>query len=382
MASLHRRPHTKNWFCAYYLPDGRRAFRSTGTSNRRKALAVAVKYDEASRLAKSDHLNESVARRVINDIYALKRGEQLPSDTVREYLESWLQRKAGEIAESSYAEYKMTADLILQHLGQLADKPMDAVERRDAMSFRDALVKRVSPATANKRIKIARVIWGAARRDGVVQDNPFTKVEGLKVERSQRRPFTMQELKTVLAACDTEWKGIVLVGLYTGQRLGDITNLRWGQIDFEQKTVSFVTQKTEHSSLLPLHKVLCDFLLTLPSADDPSDAVFPAAVTKGTNTLSREFGEILHKAGLIVMDKPQRMHEGQGKGRNARRAVGGLSFHCLRHTATSLLKNAGASDVVAREIIGHDSEAVSRRYTHIETDTLRTAVDKMPDVTS
>jgi site-specific recombinase XerD len=36
--------------------------------------------------------------------------------------------------------------------------------------------------------------------------------------------------------------------------------------------------------------------------------------------------------------------------------------------------------VVARDIVGHDSVAVSRNYTHIETDTLRKAVDLMPDV--
>ena len=53
-----------------------------------------------------------------------------------------------------------------------------------------------------------------------------------------------------------------------------------------------------------------------------------------------------------------------------------------RHTATSLLKNAGVSDVVAREIIGHGSVVVSRHYTHIETDTLRSALDRLPDVTA
>ena len=36
---------------------------------------------------------------------------------------------------------------------------------------------------------------------------------------------------------------------------------------------------------------------------------------------------------------------------------------------------------MARDIIGHESEAVSRNYTHIETETKRVAVDKMPDVT-
>src|ERR1041385_3183459 len=65
---------------------------------------------------------------------------------------------------------------------------------------------------------------------------------------------------------------------------------------------------------------------------------------------------------------------------NGKRQTGGLSFHCLRHTATSLLKNAGVSDVVARDLIGHDSPAVSAHYTHIDTATQRKALDSMPDV--
>ena len=44
------------------------------------------------------------------------------------------------------------------------------------------------------------------------------------------------------------------------------------------------------------------------------------------------------------------------------------------------IKNAGVSDVVARDIIGHDSAAVSRVYTHIDTETKRKAVDMMPDI--
>jgi hypothetical protein len=46
------------------------------------------------------------------------------------------------------------------------------------------------------------------------------------------------------------------------------------------------------------------------------------------------------------------------------------------------LKRAGASDVVAREIIGHETAAVSRVYSHIDAATLRTAIDKMPDLTT
>ena len=67
--------------------------------------------------------------------------------------------------------------------------------------------------------------------------------------------------------------------------------------------------------------------------------------------------------------------------RRGARQSGGLGFHCLRHTATTLLKRAGASDVVAREIIGHETAVVSRTYSHIDIATLRGAIDKLPDIT-
>jgi integrase len=76
----------------------------------------------------------------------------------------------------------------------------------------------------------------------------------------------------------------------------------------------------------------------------------------------------------------KRTNKSKGKGRSTLRSTGGLGFHCLRHTATTLLKRAGASDVVAREIVGHDTAAVSRTYSHIDSATLRAAIDKLPDL--
>jgi hypothetical protein len=44
---------------------------------------------------------------------------------------------------------------------------------------------------------------------------------------------------------------------------------------------------------------------------------------------------------------------------------------------TSLLKATGASEAVAMEIVGHDSEAMSRRYTHMPMDVMRQAIGRM-----
>jgi hypothetical protein len=47
-----------------------------------------------------------------------------------------------------------------------------------------------------------------------------------------------------------------------------------------------------------------------------------------------------------------------------------------------MLKKAGVSNALAMAIIGHESEAVSRQYTHYSSDDLRAAMAKLPDVSA
>jgi integrase len=52
----------------------------------------------------------------------------------------------------------------------------------------------------------------------------------------------------------------------------------------------------------------------------------------------------------------------------------------LRHTTTSILKNAGVNSAIVMDVIGHQSTAISTHYTTIDSDTKRRAIDRMPDV--
>ncbi len=132
--------------------------------------------------------------------------------------------------------------------------------------------------------------------------------------------------------------------------------------------------------VIPLAKPLHGYLMTLPAPDDPKAPLFPAACKLGakrTSPLSNEFREILVRAGLATA----RTHQSTGKGRASKREGDALSFHCLRHSLTSWLKNAGVSNAIAMDLVGHDSEAISRNYTHIESATKAAALNKLPDVT-
>ena len=172
---------------------------------------------------------------------------------------------------------------------------------------------------------------------------------------------------------------MILFGLYTGQRLGDLARLTWRSLDIPNRELTLRTEKTDRNMVVPLAKPLIEFIQGMRVAVDSPDApLFPASfetlASGRIGTLSNRFYAILVEAGLAE----ERSRDGGGQGRSGARSTQPLSFHSLRHTATSMLKNAGVSESVVMDIIGHESAAVSRQYTHIDLDAKRKAMDRMP----
>jgi len=385
MGSLHRRERSKYFWAAFYMPDGRRAFRSTKCANRQDALQVLAAWEKAAALGRAGVLTAQQVHNVMQAIFLSANREQLPNSTARAYLLAWVGQKEPELADTSAGEYRRITGGFLDAIGKRADRPMDAIRPDDVLKWRSHLAERVGPATVNKCIKILRGAWAQAEKEGIVSRNVFQAVNTLKKPHGDsRRAFTLDELRRILEVCDTEWRGIVLMGVYTGQRMSDVVLLSWSQIDLARGEIYFNTRKTGARLTIPAAAPLREYLMGLHAGDDPRADLFPnqAAVMRSSGSaVSRAFMAILEDAGIIPKDAGHRKHASKGKGRSARRTLSEVSFHSLRHTATSLLKNAGVSDVVARSIVGHESESVSRTYTHIEGGTMREAVGRMPDVT-
>lgn len=382
MASLRRVPRSPYWIACFTLPDGTRTNRSTGTSDRREAQRIANEFEDAADEARSGRLTEARARKTIADIFAIGNKDALPSASVKDYLESWLKRKELEAGETTHARYAVICRQFLDDLGSKAKRDLLQLTAKEFVSFRDTQARKLSANSVNVALKVLRAAMAQAVRDGLIDHNEAARVSLLKREdKFQRRPFTLDELRRILEAADDEWRGMILFGLYTGQRLGDLAQLTWQNLDLARRELRLSTEKTGRRQIIPLAKQLMDYIDALPAGDNPKAPLFPRAYVAATNGTSsgrnsKQFHALLVQCGLA---RPQN-HKSTGKGRSARREQNELSFHCLRHTATSLLKNAGVSEVVARDIIGHDSAAVSANYTHVDEETKRRAVDLLPDV--
>jgi integrase len=385
MATVHRTPASPNWLCYYTDRKGERRTKSTLTRNRREAERICAKIQSLEDQARTGNITAEKARRVIEQVVGeimAESGAPIERKTVRDHFTSWIKATEAGRSERTFERYQEIASGFLAFMGGKADGDLAALRPEDIEHYRDHLQDRVAASTANLCLTVIRTGLEKAVKQGIFERNPAKLVDNLDVgERNERRAFTLPELKKLLAVCAGDWKTAVLAGVYTGMRLGDIQSLTWANLDLQTKELTIRTQKTGRVQIVPIAKPLLAHIEALPVGDDPKAPLCPSFQGKAVGTLSNQFHEIMASAGLVQPRGSHHKKEGKA-GRRGRRQLSDISFHALRHTATSLLKNAGVSDVVARDIIGHESEAVSRNYTHIEAETKRAALDKLPDVTT
>lgn len=381
MASVWRHPNSRYWSACFTNADGRQLKRSTKETNRTTALRIAEKFENAYR----QKLTEAQARKVVSDIYESIHGEALYHATTRNFMAGWLVAKKAETSSGSYKRYVNAVDKLLDFLGERADRDIAYVHKRDLLALRDQTVKNLSASTANTDLKILRIAFRQAVNDGLRLDNPAAAIKTLKDRKAdgapERRPFTEGELRKLLAVAKGEWHDIILAGLYTGQRLGDVASMRWRMIDLEHRTINFLTRKTGRTVIVPIAGALLALLVKLSKAEHAAnDPVFPIAnqsridADGESRRLSAEFHAHLVTAGLAN----KRSKKNTGKGHSVKRTTSELTFHSLRHNTTSWLKDAGVPESVVRDIVGHESELVSRGYTHVSESTKRKALGKLP----
>ena len=170
---------------------------------------------------------------------------------------------------------------------------------------------------------------------------------------------------------------MIKIGLYSGGRLADIASLRWVNVDLERSELRYEACKTGKRVLIPLVGALRTHIEALPSSDDPRAFLHPRAAASierrnSSAGVSQQFGELLELAGL----RPLKARRASGAG--TRRSFAPLSFHSLRHTAVSLLKDAGIPQATVMELVGHSTVEMSALYTHVGRESLERAAAALP----
>ena len=375
MASVHQRPRSPYWHASYLGPDGRWILRSTKQTDRQHALALAMEFERASKLAGRGELVEAQAREVLKDI--MKRadmGETLQTVSIKKHFDDWLASKCGRKAKSTGERYGTAVDEFLKMLGNRASKSLTSLSAADVQRFLDHRTGlKLSPATVNLDVSIIRGALNAARRQGLITTDPAEAVELPEAVGMERGTFTPAEVKMLVDTAEGEWKLLIMFAYFTGARLSDCARMQWDGVDLGEGTLTYTQAKTGAKVFTPLHPDLLAALNKRAGTDKPEVFIMPAIASQrgsGRRGLSETFKKIMRNAGV-----DSQTVKGKGNQMFSKR-----SFHALRHSFTSALANQNVSSELRMKLTGHKTEGEHQKYTHHEMDNLRAAVKKIPSL--
>ncbi len=381
MSWLYRRRGSQNWWIGYRA-NGRLFGRSTGTADKAEA---------ERKLARIRSMFQAYKAGDLDQVYQALTRKQLSAVTLDKALADWILEVNSTTSPRTAEKYFYSAELLRRHFRADAQTPLlRDLTSEHLRSFLAARLSKTSIVTANAERKILSTFFTRNVRNGLIHENPMAPVRPYKltrIQRSHRRPFTVQELRALFETAPKGfWKFMVLAGFCTALRLGDLITVVCGAFDFERRLLRVTTRKTQTGITIPLHPQFRAFMEELKSKRrswKPSAPLWPKEsalyLSKGSGSFSNEFYDrVLVPAGLVPARAGKQKKKG---GRGVRRELLPLSFHCLRHTFITLLRVSGGNQAVAKELAGHSSDLVNDDYTHMPVDVLAKAVNRLPGVT-
>lgn len=282
-------------------------------------------------------------------------------DLIDRFISQWLNKHPHRIVrQTAYLDWwkNRLGHLLLSDLS-----PAILAESRDALLAEKTPKQTIrNPSTANRYLAaFSRALTIAVKEWGWMDDNPMMKVSKPSEGKGRNRLLSLEEKDRLLKACQDSSNPylypIVSIALLTGMRFGEIVNLRWKDVDFDNKIITLEETKNGERRMLPLTDVVQKTLHGCQKTDITSGLVFKP--TSRTN-----------KSGVVDIRNAFVNALKQAKIENFR-------FHDLRHAAASYLAMNGATQGELMAILGHKTPNMTKRYAHYSQKHVANLMEKM-----
>ncbi len=208
-------------------------------------------------------------------------------------------------------------------------------------------------SSLNREIACLKTIARRAVLDRKIDRNP---VDGVRMfrETSRNRTLTPEEYQRLLENCSPHYQPVVQLAYFTGMRRGEITGLRWDQVDLKEGIIALKSEdtKTQEEREIPLDEGLMDLLKRIPKV-------------LGSPYVFNFRGHGLKDPKTAFLRACERGN------------ISDFHFHDLRHCAVTNFRKAGVSDSTIMSISGHKTHAVFRKYDRIDRDDRKEALKRV-----
>ena len=230
----------------------------------------------------------------------------------------------------------------LETLGDVLIKDIKTNNITDSLN---TLPSHLSNASINRhKAAISGILTYGCRR-GYIKTNPAKLVPYLEENNERTRFLSEAERTSLFKACRASYWDklylIVLLAITTGARKGELTKLRWNDIDFDRRTAYVATTKNGQPKVLPLTDSVIRELKLFDSKD--SSLIFASRI-------KCEVAYCFTKPWKRALEDSD---------------IKDFRFHDLRHSCASYLAQSGASLLEIADVLVHKQISVTKRYAHL-----------------
>ena len=277
-----------------------------------------------------------------------KKNKLKASPTVEELLDEFFNMELAQKPSGNERKRLLKKDIV-PAWGRRKAKD---ITRRDAVLLIDKVRKR-APIGAN-RLQSAMVrMWNFAAERGVIDFSPLVGMRRPK-EKPRTRVLTNEEIVKLWAGLDLEnteidiyrpTKLAIKMILLTGQRPGEISDMRWSEIDGDVWTIPAERAKNREENRVPIGRMALDILEQAKVfLSDDCDFVFQSSYKPGRALSRAALGKAIKRHwSEIGLDER-------------------FTPHDLRRTVRTRLAEIGITDVIAERVLGHKLQGLLAVY--------------------
>jgi integrase len=308
---------------------------SSGTSDKKLAEKIRAKW--ITELTEETWFDKrKISKITISDI--LQNLDETKSYTVRwakntrKYHDFWAKNIGGELLKN--VSKKVIAKVITMHLDDKAAQTQ--------LHYKNYLQNAYENAISDMELNIA---------------NPCRYVR-IKVDNARSRKLSDDEEIRLLNASEGLLNGdlrdMIAISIDTGLRKMELLTLQWkhkdSNVNFGENVITVLQTKTGKTKIIPMSNRVRNILLKRRGIG------FVFKTSSGTpyskSNLDRDWWKAIQKANLED-----------------------FRWHDLRHTCGSRLASRQDNRFAVKNILGHSDWKSTDRYVHLETETLKKAVN-------
>ncbi|HOK56911.1 MAG TPA: tyrosine-type recombinase/integrase [bacterium] len=266
------------------------------------------------------------------------------SQLSKEFLE-----KYSKVNKRSWKRDQLSISHIEKFLG---NKYIYEIKEKDIEEYKKTRLETgIKHSTLNRELACLKTILNKAKEWGYIDKIP--KIKLFKENNQRVRYLTDDEEEKLLKIAPEPLKSIIIVGLNTGMRQGEILNLRWKDIDLKEGIIIIGDSKSKEKRIIPMNETLKNIFINLLTIGG-KEYIF-----ENRNGERYSGSYITHWFERIVKQA----------------SIKDFRFHDLRHTFASRLVMKGVSVKVVQELLGHKDYRMSLRYSHLSPEVKKQAVE-------